>query len=91
MLAAGTISGIIKDNSLQQELDSKGAKTYQITVTGKTTSGKEIKCEQTLKITVTRQIAVGNKPETSGKLSLYLVAVGLLSLLLFSGRKTVRN
>lgn len=91
VLAAGTISGIIKDNSLQQELDSKGAKTYQITVTGKTTSGKEIKCEQTLKITVTRQIAVGNKPETSGKLSLYLVAVGLLSLLLFSGRKTVRN
>lgn len=91
VLAAGTISGIIKDNSLQQELDSKGAKTYQITVTGKTTSGKEIKCEQTLKITVTRQIAVGNKPETSGKLSLYLVAAGLLSLLLFSGRKTVRN
>ena len=91
VLAAGTISGIIKDNSLQQELDSKGAKTYQITVTGKTTSGKEIKCEQTLKITVTRQIAVGNKPETSGKLSLYLVAVGLLSLLLFSGRKVLRN
>lgn len=91
VLAAGTISGIIKDKSLQQELDSKGAKTYQITVTGKTTSGKEIKCEQTLKITVTRQIAVGNKPETSGKLSLYLVAAGLLSLLLFSGRKTVRN
>ena len=91
VLAAGTISGIIKDNSLQQELDSKGAKTYQITVTGKTTSGKEIKCEQTLKITVTRQIAVGNKPETSGKLSLYLVAAGLLSLLLFSGRKVLRN
>lgn len=91
VLAAGTISGIIKDNSLQQELDSKGVKTYQITVKGKTTSGKEINCEQILKITVTRQIATGNKPETSGKLSLYLVAAGLLSLLLFSGRKVLRN
>lgn len=91
VLAAGTISGIIKDNSLQQELDSKGVKTYQITVKGKTTSGKEIKCEQILKITVTRQIATGNKPETSGKLSLYLVAAGLLSLLLFSGRKVLKN
>lgn len=91
VLAAGTISGIIKDNSLQQELDSKGVKTYQITVKGKTTSGKEINCEQILKITVTRQIATGNKPETSGKLSLYLVAAGLLSLLLFSGRKVLKN
>lgn len=91
VLAAGTISGIIKDNSLQQELDSKGVKTYQITVKGKTTSGKEIRCEQILKITVTRQIATGNKPETSGKLSLYLVAAGLLSLLLFSGRKVLKN
>lgn len=91
VLAAGTISGIIKDNSLRQELDSNGAKTYQITVKGKTTSGKEINCEQILKITVTRQIATGNKPETSRKLSLYLVAAGLLSLLLFSGRKVLRN
>ena len=90
VLAAGTISGIIKDNSLQQELDSKGAKTYQITVTGKTTSGKEIKCEQTLKITVTRQIAVGNKPETSSTLSAYLILAGALSVIL-TGRNLAKK
>ncbi len=90
VLAAGTISGIIKDNSLQQELDSKGAKTYQITVTGKTTSGKEIKCEQTLKITVTRQIAVGNKPETSSTLSAYLILAGALSVIL-TGRSLAKK
>ena len=90
VLAAGTISGIIKDKSLQQELDSKGAKTYQITVTGKTTSGKEIKCEQTLKITVTRQIAVGNKPETSATLSAYLILAGALSVIL-TGRSLAKK
>ena len=90
VLAAGTISGIIKEDSLQQELDSKGAKTYQITVTGKTTSGKEFKCEQTLKITVTRQIAVGNKPETSATLSAYLILAGALSVIL-TGRSLAKK
>ena len=90
VLAAGTISGIIKEDSLQQELDSKGAKTYQITVTGKTTSGKEFKCEQILKITVTRQIATGNKPETSSTLSAYLILAGALSVIL-TGRNLAKK
>ena len=93
VLAAGTISGVIKEDSLQQELK----KTHQITIIGETgASAKERKISKkiqfpSLKITVTRQIATGNKPETSRKLSLYLVAAGLLSLLLFSGRKVLRN